>query len=135
MKSKIQNILGLLLGIIIGSIINMSIVTISGNLIPLPIGVNPEDVNSLRENIHVFESKHYIMPFLAHALGTLSGAFIASKIAVTKKKMHAFIVGLFFLVGGISAAYMIGTPILPTTIDLVLAYLPMAWIAHKFAQG
>jgi hypothetical protein len=36
MKSKIQNILGLLLGIIIGSIINMSIVTISGNLIPLP---------------------------------------------------------------------------------------------------
>ena len=80
MKSKIQNILGLLLGIIIGSIINMSIVTISGNLIPLPLGVNPEDVNSLRENIHLFESKHYIMPFLAHALGTLSGAFIASKI-------------------------------------------------------
>ena len=135
MKSKIQNILGLLLGIIIGSIINMSIVTISGNLIPLPLGVNPEDVNSLRENIHLFESKHYIMPFLAHALGTLSGAFIASKIAVSKKKMYAYIVGLFFLVGGISAAYMIGTPILPTTIDLVLAYLPMAWIAHRFTKG
>jgi len=135
MKSKIQNILGLLLGIIIGSIINMSIVTISGNFIPLPLGVNPEDVNSLRENIHLFESKHYIMPFLAHALGTLSGAFIASKIAVSKKKMYAYIVGLFFLVGGISAAYMIGTPILPTTIDLVLAYLPMAWIAHRFTQG
>ena len=135
MKSKIQNILGLLLGIIIGSIINMSIVTISGNLIPLPLGVNPEDVNSLRENIHLFESKHYIMPFLAHALGTLSGAFIASKIAVTKKKVYAYIVGLFFLVGGISAAFMIGTPILPTTIDLLFAYLPMAWIAHRFAQG
>ena len=135
MKSKIQNILGLLLGIIIGSIINMSIITISGNLIPLPLGVNPEDVNSLRENIHLFESKHYIMPFLAHALGTLSGAFIASKIAVTKKKVYAYIVGLFFLVGGISAAFMIGTPILPTTIDLLFAYLPMAWIAHRFAQG
>jgi small basic protein len=135
MKSKIQNILGLLLGIIIGSIINMSIVTISGNLIPLPLGVNPEDVNSLRENTHLFESKHYIMPFLAHALGTFSGAFIASKIAVSKKKMYAYIVGLFFLIGGISAAYMIGTPILPTTIDLVLAYLPMAWIAHRFTHG
>ena len=133
MNSKLQNILGILLGIIIGSVVNMSIVSISGSLIPLPAEVNPEDVKSIRENIHMFQSKHYVIPFIAHALGTLSGAFIAAKIATSRKSTYANIIGLFFLVGGISAAAMIGTPILPTIVDLVFAYLPMAWIAYKLS--
>ena len=134
MNSKLQNILGIILGIIIGSMVNMSIVSISGSLIPLPAGVNPEDVKSIRENIHMFQSKHYVIPFLAHALGTLSGAIIAAKIATSRKSTYANIIGLFFLVGGISAAAMIGTPILPTIVDLVFAYLPMAWIAYKLSK-
>ena len=133
MNSKLQNILGIILGIIIGSMVNMSIVSISCSLIPLPAGVNPEDVKSIRENIHMFQSKHYVIPFLAHALGTLSGAIIAAKIATSRKSTYANIIGLFFLVGGISAAAMIGTPILPTIVDLVFAYLPMAWIAYKLS--
>jgi uncharacterized membrane protein YqgA involved in biofilm formation len=133
MNSKLQNILGIILGIIIGSMVNMSIVSISGSLIPLPAGVNPEDVKSIRENIHMFQSKHYVIPFLAHALGTLSGAIIAAKIATSRKSTYANIIGLFFLVGGISAAAMIGTPILPTIVDLVFAYIPMAWIAYKLS--
>jgi uncharacterized membrane protein YqgA involved in biofilm formation len=133
MNSKLQNMLGIILGIIIGSMVNMSIVSISGSLIPLPAGVNPEDVKSIRENIHMFQSKHYVIPFLAHALGTLSGAIIAAKIATSRKSTYANIIGLFFLVGGISAAAMIGTPILPTIVDLVFAYLPMAWIAYKLS--
>ncbi|MDG1757048.1 MAG: hypothetical protein P8I43_06570 [Bacteroidia bacterium] len=133
MNSKLQNILGIILGIIIGSMVNMSIVSISGSLIPLPAGVNPEDVKSIRENIHMFQSKHYVIPFLAHALGTLSGAIIAAKIATSRKSTYANIIGLFFLVGGISAAAMIGTPNLPTIVDLVFAYLPMAWIAYKLS--
>ena len=63
MNSKLQNILGIILGIIIGSMVNMSIVSISGSLIPLPAGVNPEDVKSIRENIHMFQSKHYVIPY------------------------------------------------------------------------
>ena len=133
MNSKLQNILGIILGIIIGSMVNMSIVSISGSLIPLPAGVNPEDVKSIRENIHMFQSKHYVIPFLAHALGTLSGAIIAAKIATSRKSTYANIIGLFFLVVGISAAAMIGTPILPTIVDLVFAYIPMAWIAYKLS--
>ena len=133
MNSKLQNILGIILGIIIGSMVNISIVSISGSLIPLPAGVNPEDVKSIRENIHMFQSKHYVIPFLAHALGTLSGAIIAAKIATSRKSTYANIIGLFFLVGGISAAAMIGTPILPTIVDLVFAYIPMAWIAYKLS--
>ena len=133
MNSKLQNILGIILGIIIGSMVNMSIVSISGSLIPLPAGVNPEDVKSIRENIHMFQSKHYVIPFLAHALGTLSGAIIAAKIATSRKSTYANIIGLFFLVGGISAAAMIVTPILPTIVDLVFAYIPMAWIAYKLS--
>ena len=133
MNSKLQNILGLLLGVIIGSMVNMSIVSISGSVIALPAGVNPEDVKSIRENIHLFQSKHYVMPFLAHAIGTLSGAFIAAKIATTKKRVFAYTIGVFFLVGGISASMMIVTPPIPTAIDILFAYLPMAWISYKLS--
>tara|TARA_B100001093_G_scaffold435901_1_gene434084 strand:- start:260 stop:439 length:180 start_codon:yes stop_codon:yes gene_type:complete len=57
MKNKIQNIIGLILGLIIVSMVNMSIISISDNLIPLPAGIDPEDVNSLRNNIHLFQPK------------------------------------------------------------------------------
>lgn len=134
MRPILQNLFGIILGIIIGSSVNMVIVTFSGEFIPLPEGINPDDVLSLKENIHRFKIKHYIMPFLAHALGTLVGAFVASKIALTRKKLAAYVIGLFFLFGGISAAQMIGTPIVPTAVDLVFAYIPMAWFGNKLAH-
>lgn len=135
MKNKIQNIIGLILGLIIGSMVNMSIISVSDNLIPLPAGIDPEDVNSLRNNIHLFQPKNYVMPFLAHALGTLSGAYIAAKIATVKKNLFAYTVGVFFLIGGIFAANMIGTPLIPSAVDIIFAYIPMAWIALKLVRN
>jgi hypothetical protein len=33
--------------------------------------------------MHLFEPRHFVMPFLAHALGTLAGALAAFLIAAT----------------------------------------------------
>lgn len=41
------------------------------------------------------------------------------------------IVGVFFLAGGIANIYMLGGPLYFTIIDLVLAYIPMAWLGCK----
>jgi hypothetical protein len=41
----------------------------------------------------------------------------------------AYIVGVFFLIGGIAAASMISAPTWFIVLDLVVAYLPMAWLA------
>lgn len=88
----------------------------------------------LAEVMPTLPSKHYLFPFLAHALGTLIGAFIAGLIAPKVFKIRAAInVGLLFFVAGILVNYMIPGPIWFTFLDIVVAYFPMAWLGGKIA--
>jgi len=76
------------------------------------------------------------VPFLAHAIGTLFGGFIAARIAATRQIPIAIAVGFFFLIGGIAVFLMM--PESPTwfkATDLLLAYLPMAYLGAKIAGG
>jgi hypothetical protein len=134
MNPVIRNILAIIIGAIAGSAVNMGIVAVSGSVIPPPEGVNPSDINSLKSNIHLFEAKHFIFPFLAHALGTLVGAWLCALIAASSKMLFAMIIGILFLVGGIAAAFMIPAPGWFIALDLVAAYLPMAWIGGKLGK-
>lgn len=133
MNPILKNSLAVLAGIVIGSAVNMALITQSVQIIPLPEGVDPSNPESLKENIHLFEARHYVVPFLAHALGTLVGAFVAAKIATTRKMTFAYALGIWFLIGGILNVYMLNTPLLPSIIDLVLAYFPFAWLGGKIA--
>ena len=135
MNSTVRNILAVVAGIIIGGFINMGIIMLSGSVIPPPEGVNPADMESLAENMHRFGPQHFIMPFLAHALGTLIGAFIAAKIAVGKKMYYALAIGIFFLLGGIANAFMLPAPAWFIIVDLTGAYIPMAWLGGHFAAA
>jgi hypothetical protein len=86
----LRNILAIISGWFLGSIVNMGIIMISGSIIPPPEGADVTTMEGLLEAMNMFEPKHFIMPFLAHALGTLFGAFMASKIAATRKKLFRF---------------------------------------------
>jgi len=51
--------------------------------------------------------KHFINPLLAHALGTLVGAFIAIKLGISKHKTLSYIVaGIFFIPRSIMAIFL-----------------------------
>ena len=126
MNAVLKNILGVIAGVVIGGMVNMGIVTISGSIIPPPEGVDMTTVEGIKAAADVLEAKHYLMPFLAHALGTLIGAMIAALIAATRKFTMAMIIGVFFLIGGISAAFMIPAPTWFVILDLGMAYIPMA---------
>lgn len=134
MNSTLKNILGVLAGAIGGSIVNMAIIQVSGSIIPPPEGVDVNNMDSLKTSMHLFEPRHFIFPFLAHALGTFAGAFLAAKIAATYKMRFAMVIGVFFLAGGITAVYMIPAPTWYSALDLAVAYLPMAYIAGKIAS-
>ena len=69
------------------------------------------------------------MPFLAHALGTLAGALAAYLIAATHRAPIAYVIGAVFLCGGVAASFMIPAPAWFIALDLLVAYLPMAWSA------
>ena len=79
--------------------------------------------------MHLFEPRHFVMPFLAHAVGTLAGALAAHLIAATYRAQLAYLIGVVFLCGGVAASFMIPAPAWFIALDLLAAYLPMAWLS------
>ncbi len=131
--SIIRNILAVIIGGVVGSIVNMLIIMASGSIIPSPEGIDVTNFEVLKASIHLFEPKHFIMPFLAHSLGAFSGALVAGLIAASHKMQLAMTIGVFFLIGGIMAVYMLPAPMWYNILDLGGAYLPMAYLAGKIA--
>jgi hypothetical protein len=129
---KIKNIsriiLAVLLGAAAGGALNMSIISISGSIIPPPEGAITSTMEGLKDSIHLFEPRHFIMPFLAHALGTLLGAFITALIVTKNKIQFALGIGFFFMLGGIANVIMLPSPFLFAIVDLILAYVPTAYL-------
>lgn len=134
MSPVLKNILAVVAGIVFGSIVNMGIIMISGSIIPPPEGADNTTMEGLKASIHLFEAKHFIFPFLAHALGTLVGAVIATKIAATRKMTMALLVGLFFLIGGTANIVMLGGPLWFTALDIIVAYMPMAYVGYMLGK-
>ena len=134
MNPILRNILAIIAGVIIGSMVNMGLIMISSSIIPPPSGVDVTDMESLKSSMHLFEAKHFIFPFLAHALGTIAGAYVASLIAVSHKMKFALGVGVFFLLGGITNVFMLPSPLWFIVLDLVGAYIPMGWLGGKLTE-
>ena len=133
MNPVLRNILAVVAGVIAGSIVNMGIIIVSTYIIPWPAGIDPMDPESIAEGMHLFETKHYIMPWLAHAIGTLVGAFTTAKLAANRKLILAMVIGIVFLVGGIQMVMSTPSPMTFTLLDLGLAYIPMAYLGAMFA--
>ncbi len=133
MNPIIRNILAVIGGIVIGSMVNMGIITLGPSIIPPPSGVDISTPEGLKAGMHLFEPKHYIFPFLAHALGTLAGAFTAAMLAAYKRMKIALGIGIFFLLGGIASVVMLSSPMWYTVCDLLLAYMPMAILGGRLA--
>lgn len=132
MNPVLRNILAFLGAAFIGGMVNFGIVMLSGSIVPPPEGVDPTDMDSIKASMHLYEAKHFIFPFLAHALGTLVGAGFVAKFAASHKMKLALGIGAFFLLGGISAVMML--PEAPTwfkALDVLGAYLPMGYLGGK----
>jgi hypothetical protein len=124
-------VLAVVVGFVIGSAVNMTLISISPTLVPPPAGVDVSNAESLKQGVHLFEPRHFVMPFLAHALGTLAGALAAYLIAASLRARLAYGVGVLFLIGGMAATFMIPAPVWFLALDLVVAYIPMAWLATR----
>jgi hypothetical protein len=134
MKSGIRNILAVLIGIFVGGTVNMSLISISGSIIPPPEGFDLTTEAGLKASMPFLEPKHFIFPFLAHALGTLSGALITALIAVTNKLKLALLIGFLFLFGGVWMVCILPSPMWFNVLDLVFAYIPCAWLGARLIE-
>ena len=133
MNPTLRNILAFIAGLIVGSLVNMALIRIGMSVVPPPPGADMNTAEGIAAAMLLMETKHFIFPFLAHALGTLVGAWIAARFAATHKMKFAMGIGIMFLIGGISMVLQVPSPTWFTAVDLVLAYLPMAYLGGKLA--
>jgi hypothetical protein len=127
----LKNISAIVLGLLVGGTVNTGIIMVSGYIIPPPEGTDLKTLEGLLAAMPLMEPKHFLMPFLAHAFGTLVGAILASSMAVNYKMRFAMIIGICFLVAGIMNIFMLPSPVWFTIVDLGFAYIPMAYLGGK----
>ncbi len=135
MNSIVRNILAVILGIIALVVAKFIIISISGWIIPPPEGMDMNDLESIKANAHLFQPKHFIMPFLDHSLGSLFGGLVAAFVAASRKITFALVIGAIHLIGGVFAAAIIPAPIWFIALDLVVAYIPMAYLGGLIAAN
>lgn len=133
MKHALRVTLAVLVGLLLGSLVNMGLITLGAKLIPAPLGVDATTMAGLKATLHLFEPRHFLFPFLAHALGTLVGAGAAAWLSPAPRPLAAYIVGGLFLVGGIVNCVILPAPVWFILADVILAYLPMAWLGRALA--
>ena len=131
MHPIIKNILAVVAGCIVGGLVNMGIVMISGSIIPPPNGADVTTMEGLKESLPLFKPQHFIFPFLAHAVGTFVGALLAAFVAANRKMLFALVIAVFFLAGGITNILMLPSPVWFTITDLIGAYIPMGYLAGR----
>ena len=128
MNQMIRNILAFIGGLIVGSIVNMGLIALGGKVISPPSGVDVTDMESLKSFMHLFEARHFLFPFLAHAIGTFAGAYVASWVAVSHKMKFAIGVAAFFLIGGIVNIFIMSFIIIAPTEELLKFFAVKRWI-------
>lgn len=135
MNSSVKNIMAVLVGFVLGSAVNMGLVSIGPEVIALPAGADVSDLANLKASMALFEPKNFLFPWLAHALGTLVGAWVAARLAAKHPMRCALIIGLVFLAGGITMVYLAGGPWWFVVADLALAYLPIAYLGGVLGRS
>lgn len=122
-------------GLIIGSVVNMGLIYLGHAIIPNPPGADVSTMEGLKNSIHLFQPRHFLFPFLAHAGGTFVGALFAARLAPVKKTWVALVIGFFFLLGGMINVVSLPAPWWFEVPDVVLAYLPVSIIAGRLMGG
>ena len=124
-----------MVGFVIGSVVNLGLITIGMSVIPLPEGTDVSTMEALRESMKVLKPVNFIFPLLAHALGSLTGSFVAARLAASHHMKFAMGIGVSFLLGGIAMILNCGGPVWFIASDLLLAYIPMAFFGGFLAGG
>jgi hypothetical protein len=133
MKHTLHPILAVILGIVLGSLVNSSLVHLGEMLIPMPAGADTTSTEGLVAAMKLFGPQHFVFPFLAHAVGTFVAAFLAYRLGRNVSAYAAYIIGGLFFAGGSMMVFIVPSPMWFNVLDLVVAYFPMALLGKRLA--
>lgn len=135
MRPLVRNVLAIFAGYAAGYAVNMSIILSSGLVVAPPPGADMMTAEGIRAAIPLMTPMHFLMPFLAHALGTFVGGLVAALVAASHKMKFALAVGVLFLALGTVMIAMVGGPAWFVVLDLVVAFVPMAWLGGRIGSS
>jgi hypothetical protein len=130
---KIRNTLIFFLALFMGMGINMGLIFVGSWLFPLPEGLDTTTREGLKHALPLLQPTHFIFPFLAHALGTLAGAFFVTAWSTARQRRNSLLIGGLFFFGGLTTIIGMPSPLWFTLLDLAVAYFPMAWFGNTLA--
>jgi hypothetical protein len=88
-----KNVLATIVGFIVASVTVYVFESLLGHtLFPLPEGIDPMDMESIKENMHLIPVGAKVFVVIAHFMGILMGMFVAALISKTSM-VPAYIVG------------------------------------------
>ncbi len=133
-KLILKNTLFVVVGLVVGSMVNMLFVYLGYAVFPPPADLMSQDQETMKLLIQDLGPQFFIFPLLAHAFGVLVGAWIVAKYAASQQLVLAILIGAAFLMGGIKMSFEIPAPLWFLILDLGFAYIPMALLGYKAAQ-
>ena len=134
MKAFLKNLGALFLGAVLGALVNSAIIWLQPYIVLLPQGYDPNDLEQIKVAMKSFHWTHFIMPFLAHGLGTLSGAYVTARLAGSRPLFMAMGIALVFLLGGIQMVQLLPSPLWFNILDIGFAYGPMGYLGYLLAK-
>ena len=129
-KRIVIGTLGVVVGIVVGMIAMMSLHFASMLVYPLPEGIDfmsadPENMEKLNAWFGTLPAGAFVLATLAHGLGCMAGAAVATLVSGRRSLIPAIVIGLFFTVGGVmnlsSVPHPSWFPFVDVPIYLVLA--------------
>ncbi len=122
----------LIASILLGGLLNGKIIEIQSLFIPLPPGADFSTEESFKSSIKLLSAKHFIFPFLAHAMGTLLSGTLAVLFLKhsDRLKYYLWIIGGLFFAAGTYMVAILPAPVWFNLLDLTMAYFPMVWLPY-----
>lgn len=128
-KLIINRIFSILSGVIAGAIVMGIGEMISHTIYPMPEDLDQSDLQALKDYISALPIGAFIAVLVAHALGSLAGGLVASKMAKVQKRSAALFAGLILLLAGVLNLISIPHPLWFSIADIAL-YTPMAILGY-----
>ena len=129
----IKNVIATILGLIAASASIFLVEKLGHTLFPMPKSIDPNDIDSIKNNIHLIPKGNMAFVALAHGIGILTGMFIAGMISKTSL-IPAYIVGGLMMAISIAYYFFIPSPTWFVLTDLACIIIGFL-IGKKLAQS
>ena len=121
MRAFLKGLLAVVVGLVVGSAVNMGLILLGARVVPAPAGVDTTTSKGLAAAMPLLGPAHFVFPFLAHALGTFAGALLATWIAGRVSRVPAAVIGVLGMLPGVMLPIAMGVPITAQTLGVMLA--------------